>query len=307
MAQSDSVSYIMPAYNCADTIEASIASILDGNLAPGDEVSVVDDASTDDTLGVVEGLAGQHDGIIVLRHLLNKGSAAAGRNTAIERACNGLVFCLDADNILVPGSVAKLKEHLLGTGADAAAFGEIRFFGDRPRRGTHKWVCKEGAITLSDALCGKTWPGPSGNYLYTTESWLRAGRYNESIGGAYDSWAFGIQQLATGSRMVTLSDAFYYHRYGHKSAFVRDAARSSSSLLALRVLIPYLDLIEEEDREYVMGPEGRYVWFEKLDTRPIRIKGLPPGQDGRRVALRRFLLHRAIAKAERLLGRWCGP
>ena len=253
------ISFVMPAFNCATTVRVSIASIMNGNFEPGDELIIVNDASTDSTQQVIDEQREKYEGIVVRQHLINKGSAAAGRNTAIERARNELIFCLDADNVLVPNSVPKLKAHLLRTGADAAAFGELHYFVDDPQEVTHKWVYKEGIITLSDALSGSIWPGPSGNYMLTKESWLRAGRYNEFIGGAYDSWAFGIQQLATGSKMVTLKETFYYHRYGHASVFVRDSQKTNASLTALCVLLPFLCLINDVDVEYVMSQEGRYT------------------------------------------------
>ena len=43
------ISFIIPAYNCADTLVESIESIFDGNFEDGDEVIIVNDASTDKT------------------------------------------------------------------------------------------------------------------------------------------------------------------------------------------------------------------------------------------------------------------
>ena len=129
-------------------------------------------------------------------------------------------------------------------------------------------------------MAGYKWPGPSGNYLFTKRSWLNAGRYNESIGGAYDSWAFGIKQLAMGSKMITMKNSFYYHRAGHESAFIRDKDKIKPSLIALSVLINFLDLIEEEDVDYIMSKEHRYSWFDNLEKRPISLKKSAVGIDG---------------------------
>jgi glycosyltransferase involved in cell wall biosynthesis len=275
---------------------------MNGNFGPGDELIIVNDASTDSTQQVIDEQREKYDGIVGLQHLINRGSAAAGRNTAIERARTELIFCLDADNILAPNSVSTLKAHLLRTGADVAAFGELHYFADAPQKVTHKWVYKEGVITLSDALSGNIWPGPSGNYMLTKESWLRAGRYDEFIGGAYDSWAFGIQQLATGSRMVTLKETFYYHRYGHESTFVRASQKTTASLVALRVLLPFLGLIKDEDVEYIMSREGRYTWFQHLQDHPIRLKhtGAGYGKSGTVVVKPRSLAERIVSRARRL-------
>ena len=154
---------------------------------------------------------------------------------------------------------------MLEQNADVATFGEIHFFKTDIKKITHKWIFKNNQIELADALTGSIWPGPSGNYLFTKRSWLNAGRYNESIGGAYDSWAFGIKQLATGSKMITMKNSFYYHRAGHESAFIRDKDKIKPSLIALSVLINFLDLIEEEDVDYIMSKEHRYSWFDDLE------------------------------------------
>ena len=50
------ISFIIPAYNCADTLIESIESIFNGNFEVDDEVIIVNDASTDKTLEVINKL-----------------------------------------------------------------------------------------------------------------------------------------------------------------------------------------------------------------------------------------------------------
>jgi glycosyltransferase involved in cell wall biosynthesis len=275
------ISFIIPAYNCAKVIGEAVQSIFDHNLQQGDEIIVVDDSSTDNTSQILDALRRTHESLRVLRHRENRGTAAAGRNTAIEAARNNLVFCLDSDNVLARGSLGGLYDYLRATGADAAAFGEIHYFQTGPEEVTHKWVYKP-EVTLADALSGIIWPGPSGNYLFTRESWVRAGRYPEPYleNRSLDSWAFAIRQLGTGSRLVTLPGTWYFHRYGHESHYVQNWRRGNQSLAALMALTPFLDRIETEDVEYLFGKEGRYTWFEQLRDHPIKVKGAPLGRDG---------------------------
>lgn len=274
------ISFIIPAYNCANTIVESIESIFDGNFEDGDEVIIVNDASTDKTLEVINNLQKKYPVIQAVSHNINKGSAAAGRNTGIDYSKNDLLFCLDSDNVLATNTVPVLKKYMLEQNADVAAFGEIHFFKTDIGKITRKLTFKDNQIELKDALAGFIWPGPSGNYLFTKRSWFNAGRYTESIGGAYDSWAFGIKQLATGSKMTTMKNLFYYHRAGHESAFVRDKDKIKTSLIGLSVLINFLDLIEEEDVDYIMSKGHRYSWFDDIEKRPIRVKNSTPGVNG---------------------------
>lgn len=219
MAEKHAISFFIPAYNCEKTLEESVQSIIEGNFSEGDELVLVNDGSTDGTETLIDSLALRYPMIRKINHGRNKGGAAA-RNTAVENSINEILFCLDSDNILVPGSVQRLKEFLLRTGADVAAFAEIHFFQANKANVTHKWVFK-AETTLADCLASHVVPGASGNYLFTKKSWQRAGGYPE-FAGAMDSWGFGFRLLATGSKMLAMPESFYLHRYGYESYWIRE-------------------------------------------------------------------------------------
>jgi glycosyltransferase involved in cell wall biosynthesis len=276
-------SFFMPAYNCANTIQESIESIMDSNFSEGDELIIVNDASTDNTNVILNGLVKKYPQITVLAHKRNRGGGAA-RNTAIENAHNSILFCLDSDNILATDSIRSLKTFLINSGVDVAVFQELRYFtnGDSTKI-THKWIFPTQEITLADCLSGPVVPGASGNYMFTLESWRRAGGYPEY--NFLDTWGFGFRQLATGSKMAVLPETYYYHRYGHESYWVRETKKNNVSLLAIQILIPYLNLINDEDIDYVFSHKGRYMWFENLANRPLRVKEGTIGHTGKVVYL----------------------
>ena len=269
-----SISYLMPAYNCASTVEESVESIMDGNFVEGDELIITNDCSTDQTAEVLSRLQEKYPVMILIHHARNKGCSAS-RNTAADRAGNPLFFSLDSDNILLPSSVMELKRFLIEHKTDVASFGRLSYFKDKEKTITHEWVFGKGEVTLADHLSKKRVPGASGNYLFTKESWLRAGGYAEFAGGL-DAWGFALRQLATGSKMMAMPDSSYLHRYGHDSLWVRDYKKGKTSLVALQILLPFIDQIAEEDVDYIMGPEGRYHWFEELEKRPVRVRGQLP-------------------------------
>lgn len=272
------LSIIIPAFNCETTVTETIESIININLTDGDEIIIVDDASTDGTKDIVDRYADRFDFIHVVSHCRNKGGAVA-RNTAVESAHNELIFCLDSDNVLVEGSLKKLKSYLIEQSADVASFQELHYFNNCITDMTHRWVFKRGQITFADCLAGFVVPIASGNYLFTKESWLRAGGYPE-FAGALDAWGFGLRQVATGSKMVVLPDSFYFHRCGHESYWVRDSKKGNISLTALQIVIPYIDLIVDKDINYIVGCKERRVWFEQLDKRPLRLKSGEVGSVG---------------------------
>ena len=268
------ISFIIPAYNCAKFLPDTINSIFNGNFTAGDEVIIIDDASTDKTLKIAEKLQKKYPAIRIFQHHYNKGSAAAGRNTGIDNSNNDLIFCLDADNVLCPNSIPKLKKFMISNKVDAVAFGQQHYFKENIDIVTHKWIYYS-KVTLEKCIneSVKT-PGPSGNYLFSKDSWIKAGRYFEPtlINQTIDSWAFLMRQLATGSKMLTLNSTHYFHRYGHKSHFIREKNNGNVSLAALTILIPFLDRIEKSDLEYIMSNKGRYTWLNNLNKNPIRLK-----------------------------------
>ncbi|MEI6296918.1 MAG: glycosyltransferase family 2 protein [bacterium] len=280
MNDNQNISFIMPAYNCADTIVESVESIFKDNFEQGDELIIIDDASTDKTLETIKSLQKKYPEIKTVSHNINKGSAAAGRNTGIDFSKNELIFCLDADNILAPNSIYPLKSHMLKNKAEVGAFGELRYFKKDKKEINHKWIFKKNQVELQDALTGYYWPGPSGNYLFTKKSWKISGRYEETLGGAYDSWAFGIKQLGAGFKIIILEDSFYYHRYGYDSTFIREENKVKASLVGLSVLIKFLPQINDSDIEYIMSSKHRYSWFENLEKKPIRLKNNKIGING---------------------------
>lgn len=268
----NNISFVVPAFNAGETLPKSIESIYNGNFQQGDEVIIVDDASTDTTKEVIEKLAQTYPGIKTLHHNYNKGSAAASRNTGIEIASNELIFALDADNMLVANSIDRLKKYMKQENADVAAFEGKFFFREDPKEITLKWHYKKKIIDLGYALSTRYWPGPSGNYLFTKQSWLKAGRYNENVGGAIDSWAFGIKQLATGSKMVVLPDSYYLHKHGYDSTYVRNEKADNLNIRGLNVITEIYNLIDPIDLEYIFSKWGRTRWLSNLEQRPIKLK-----------------------------------
>lgn len=272
------VSFFVPAYNCASTLSESIQSITATNMLPDDEIIIVDDGSTDDTCECAQQLVSQDDRIRFLRHRWNRGGATA-RNTAVEAARHAVLFCLDSDNVLEQNSIGPLRKFMVTSGADVAAFQDLHYFREAMGNVTHAWRFKSGAIGLHDYLAGTIVPGASGNYMFTLQSWHRAGGYPQDA-KALDTWGFGLRQVATGAKMVTMPGLKYFHRYGHDSYWVRESRERSASIRALALMIPFIDRIASRDVSYIFGRRGRYSWFESLDRHPLRVRGMPRGRAG---------------------------
>lgn len=279
------ISFIVPAYNGADTIEESVESIFNGNFEAGDEVIIVNDCSPDDTEKKILSLKKKYpQQIVYLKNNANKGCPAT-RNVGISAAKNPLIFNLDQDNILVPGSIKKLKKNLLDEKADVSAFSEFHYFKKNVKEITHKWIYDKKILTLADFLSGHINPGPGGNFLYTKKSWEKIGGYWEYGRGSHEAWGFSLKQLANDAKFVVLPHSYYFHRYGHDSLFVTEARKDGEgSRISTKMLMNFIHLITEKDAEYIKNNPS---WFDNLSQRPLRLKTGEVGTTGYKVNLDR--------------------
>ncbi|MBF0612872.1 MAG: glycosyltransferase, partial [Magnetococcales bacterium] len=100
------VSIIIPCYNAATTIGPLLASIYnDPAFTTDDEIIVVDDHSTDNSMALA-----RHHKALVVQTPVNSGPSIA-RNLGVAKAHHPILFFLDADTLLEPGSLAAVKSH----------------------------------------------------------------------------------------------------------------------------------------------------------------------------------------------------
>jgi len=107
-----SISVCIATYNGAEHILPQLESILP-QLGPEDEVIVVDDCSTDDTVSVIGTLADSR--ISVHRNERNQREVYSF-NRAITLAKNEFIFLSDQDDIWMPGRVAMMLKELSDNG-----------------------------------------------------------------------------------------------------------------------------------------------------------------------------------------------
>jgi len=107
------LSVVIPNYNHAKFLPACLAAVASQSV-PADEIIVVDDASTDNSLEVLEGLARQYPTLKVFRNPKNLGVAGAV-NHGLEVATGEFIALEGADDEVMPGffekSLAVLAEH----------------------------------------------------------------------------------------------------------------------------------------------------------------------------------------------------
>jgi len=107
------ISVCMAVYNGADYVEAQLHSILE-QLGPDDEVVIVDDASSDNTVELIGNIADGRIRLLTSEH--NRG-AMRSFEKAFEKARGEYIFFSDQDDLWLPGKVAIMLEEFKKSGA----------------------------------------------------------------------------------------------------------------------------------------------------------------------------------------------
>lgn len=107
-----SLSVILPNYNHSDLLETACNAIFSQSLAP-QEVIIIDDASTDQSLKVIEALQKKYPSIKIIQNERNLGPVLAINKGIEEARGTYLAFC-SADDYILPeffeNSVAFLEK-----------------------------------------------------------------------------------------------------------------------------------------------------------------------------------------------------
>lgn len=117
--ESPKVSVVVPAYNSAGTLRRAVESVL-CQSEPSVEVVVVDDASTDGTLGVARRLEAEDPRVRVLA-LPENGGVSRARNRGTAHARGEWIAVLDADDRYLPARLETLLRHGREQGVDMVA------------------------------------------------------------------------------------------------------------------------------------------------------------------------------------------
>lgn len=115
MSSSIKVSVITPVYNASSTLRATIDSVLNQSLKEI-EMLCVDDASTDNSLSILEEYAKADSRVRVFQQP-NSGPGVA-RNKGIDMARGKYIAFLDSDDIMTPQMLQKLYERAEAQNAD---------------------------------------------------------------------------------------------------------------------------------------------------------------------------------------------
>jgi poly-beta-1,6 N-acetyl-D-glucosamine synthase len=114
------VSIIVPAYNEAEVIQASLASLLELRY-PYYEIIAVDDGSSDGTFEKMREFEGNHYGVRVQVFRKENSGKADTLNYGIRRSRAPIVICMDSDSRLTPDALRYAIRHFHDPNVGAVA------------------------------------------------------------------------------------------------------------------------------------------------------------------------------------------
>lgn len=210
---------IIPSYNYGQYIERAIDSVL-AQTRPADEVIVIDDGSTDDTLARLEKYRGR---IRVVQNRRNLGLAAT-RNRAIALTDAEYIVCVDADDWCAPNYFEVLTAALHADPGLGVVYTSVQRFDHAsqqyvphppwPPQFRWEWVA------VRDMPPRTMIPSSA---MYRREMWRRAGGFFESYTRAEDA-EFWLRGLATGwgVRKVTNEPLYTWRSHGDNLSYWGD-------------------------------------------------------------------------------------
>lgn len=170
-------------------------------------LTIVDDASTDDTPAVARALASQHPHVRYLRLPENVGPGAA-INRAVSATDSVFVVRLDADDRLGPDYLHEAGK-LLGRGADVANVDALLFGDKRTRWPVPHRVELDTLLRHNPVHCASA---------FRRGYWAQVGGFDEKIPG-WEDYELWIRMAAAGARIRRLpGDHFHYRKHGTSRA-----------------------------------------------------------------------------------------
>ena len=214
------LSIIIPLYNCEKYIKQCLDTIFRQEMNESEfEVIVIDDGSKDSGYSLASEYAKRHQNILVMKQE-NQGVACA-RNNALEKATGDYVTFVDADDMLVSGSLGKLIKIAVDNKADIvkAAHKEVPedtvckdFSSNHDNGSIHVMTGEEAIVNVTRMKEGYCW-----GYLISRKL-ITDNRLSFPPKVAFmEDWAFITQAILKSRTFVNADVLLYLYRRNSSS------------------------------------------------------------------------------------------
>lgn len=124
MNESLFLSFIVPVYNAENYLTECLQSLCRQDIG-NYEIICVNDGSTDGSLGILRRFAAEHDQIVVIDR--ENGGVASARNAGLDAARGEYIWFIDADDLILENTLARLRELAQQTRCDKLILGGYEF------------------------------------------------------------------------------------------------------------------------------------------------------------------------------------
>ena len=228
------VTVVVPLYNQASTVAATLDSIVASTGVPF-EVIVVEDHATDTSRTTAEHYLHTHPDVpmLLLAKAANEGLSAA-RNTGFGRARGEFVLPVDADNQVYPTCLTRLADALVALPTAAAAYAILEDFGDAPGlRSALAWDVER--------LCAANYIDAQA--LWRRSAWERLGGFDADVDhtiGGWEDWDLWLRLAASGGQAISVPQILGRYRVQQHSMVALTNLALDDAVAAMRTRHPAL-------------------------------------------------------------------
>jgi glycosyltransferase involved in cell wall biosynthesis len=239
-ARALNISAIVPNYNHAAFLPAAIAA-LQAQTLPPDEIIVIDDGSTDDSIAIIKQICAADERVRLIAHAENKGAIAA-INAGITAAQGKYLLMSAADDVTSPQLLEKLHAALVIFPGAMLTSGEVvltnehgKFIGYRPPARPSR--------TIRHFTPDETWALfkridnfiITGASLFDRQALIDIGLLREELGSFADG--FASRQLALRHGFVFVPETLGEWRINPNGLSRRTATDLDSAVKMLRISV----------------------------------------------------------------------
>jgi glycosyltransferase involved in cell wall biosynthesis len=277
-----SLSVVIPCYNYGRYLRACVESVLAQNVDV--DISIIDDASTDDTERVGSLLADEDPRVTFQRHVKNCGHIAT-YNEGLERAQGTYSLLLSADDMLAPGAMRRACEVLDAHPDVVLLYGDVLEFSDVPPPVVEPTAAPEVNIwTGQDFIakcCKEVWnPVPTPAAVVRTSAQKAVGGYRPALPHAGDReiWL----RLATQGNVAELRgtvQAFYrlhdlnMHRQWFYDFLVNEREFRTAYETFFKHSGPFVQDSDKLQRLCSQRLAERGIWWAYQKLRRMQVRG----------------------------------
>lgn len=269
------VSVVIPSYNAENYIERCLDSVISQSYREV-EIVVVDDASTDQSLRIVEEYREASANIRIVKHKRNMGLMSTRKDGYREATGNFILF-LDADDTLPIGAIERLVEKQILTDADIVMGNLLKHYVDG------RTECRRGCLnanqtaTRTDVLASLI----NGRIIHSLCGKLfRAELFRSNELCIYEHLTIAedaclLYQLVAKAERIASVDTFVYGYYENKgSSSLRSyrAEQIENIIVAYKTIAgvckPFVQLHSNVEKR--LTREIFILYFERLSAHNVR-------------------------------------